>query len=195
MRVDGTPGDVFMRWSGGKLQFINGNDNSVILAIDPVNGQTELHQTEIVGQFFLPSGEVLASATEINDAGRFSGYSRVSAATLAGAAAADDIVFAWENPEDSAVIVYRVIVDITTAGGTAGALIDIGSAADAVTGSDDLIDGANANAEAAYDNLDDQGTNGKSKQKVPIGEFITGQIKIEKAEALEGTAYIYYTTA
>lgn len=199
MRVDGTPGNVYMRWSGGKLQFVNLNDHSVILAIDPAAGvveqaSVELGDVDISGQVFLPSGEILASADEINDAGRFSHYSRVAAVSLAAAAAADDIVFAWENPESSSIIVYRVIADITKAGGTATALLDIGSAADAVTGSDNLIDGVDANAVATYDNFEAV-TGAAGFVKVPAGEFVTGQAKVEKAEALEGTVYIFYTTA
>lgn len=105
---------------------------------------------------------------------------------------ADDIAIAWLNPVSAAVIVTRVVVDITTAGGTSSSVLDIGTAADADTGSDNLIDGANANAVAVYDNVDDQGTNGTAKQKVPAGEYVTGQIKAAAAQDLAGTAYICY---
>lgn len=121
------------------------------------------------------------------------GFMKVAKVALTPAAAADDILFAWENEEAGAVIVHKVLVDITTAGGTATALIDVGGAADAVTGSDTLIDGADLNAVAVYDNIDDQGTNGKSKVKVAAGAFVTGQAKVEAAAALVGNAYIFYT--
>lgn len=136
---------------------------------------------------------MLASADELNDAGRFSHYIRVAVVALAGAASADDIVFAWKNPEASDIIVSRVIVDITKAGGTETATIGVGSAADAATGSDDLIDGADANAVATYDNLE-AATGAAGFAKVPVDEYVTGQIKVEKAEDLEGNVYIYYTT-
>lgn len=199
MRVDGTPGNVYFRWSGGKLQFVNKSDGAVLMEVDPVAGrikqvETALVDVEISGQFFLPTGEILASASELNDAGSFSPYSRVAAVSLAAVASADDIVFAWENPESTAIIVSRVILDITAAGGTATALIDIGGAADAVTGSDNLIDGVDADAVATYDNLQAV-TGAGSFVKVPVGEFVTGQARVEGAASLEGKAYIYYTTA
>jgi hypothetical protein len=42
MRVDGKPGDVFLRWSGGKLQFVNATDGSVIMAVDPIGKIVDL---------------------------------------------------------------------------------------------------------------------------------------------------------
>lgn len=203
LRVDGTPGVVYLRWSGGKLQFVNSADGTVILAVDPALNQTEQPEAAIAeaaiaeltaGRLHLASGEILATAAELNDAGRFSRNSRVGVATLSAAAAADDIVFAWKNPEAVPIVVYRVIASITKAGGTAGALIDVGSAADAVTGSDDLIDGADANAVAAYDNLQAV-TGAGSIAKIAVDAYVNGQIKVEKAEDLEGTVYILYTTA
>jgi hypothetical protein len=200
MRVDGKPGDVFLRWSGGKLQFVNATNGSVIMAVDPASGSVEqaeatITEASLTGRIYMAGGELLASSDELNDAGRFSHYLRSAQGNLSAAAAADNIVFAWENREGADIIVYRVIIDVTTAGGTAGALVDVGSAVDAVTGSDNLIDGADLNAVAVYDNIDDQGGNGESKQKVPDGEFVTGQARVEKAEALVGKYTIIYALA
>lgn len=104
--------------------------------------------------------------------------------------------FAWENPETSRILVTRVLVDVTTAGGTATAVLDVGPAADATTHSDTLIDGVDLNAAAIYDNIDDQGTNGLSKVGVDENggttSFITGQILTEAASALVGNYYIFY---
>jgi hypothetical protein len=197
MRVDGTPGNVYLRWSGGKLQFVNLADHSVIMSVDPVGGAVEQAKAKITearleGQVFLASGEVLASADELNDAGRGSHYLRAARGNLAAAAAADGIVFAWENQEGADVIVYRVIVDVTTAGGTATATLDVGEAVDAVTGSNSLITAADLNAVATYDSLDLAGAGVATFVKVPDGEFITGQAKTEKAEALVGKYYVFY---
>lgn len=105
--------------------------------------------------------------------------------------------FAWQNPEASAIIVHRVIVDRTTAGGTASSVLDIGTAANATTASDNLIDGLDANATGVADNIDDQGTNGKSRQRLDANggttDFITGRILVQNAASLAGNAYIYYT--
>jgi hypothetical protein len=120
---------------------------------------------------------------------------RVKTALSAGAANA--FCLAWQNPEDHAIIVTRLIVDLTTAGGTGTAVLDFGPANDATTHSDGLIDGADANAIAIYDNIEDQGINGQSVCKLDAAggttDYITGQILTEAASALVGNAYIFYT--
>jgi hypothetical protein len=185
------------QWTGGSFVIYDAATDAEVFRIDATDGNCQLAdaklgQTEITGQFFLPSGELLASADELNTAGIITQYDRLAVGALSGAAAADDIVFVWKNPESVPVIVYRVVVDVTKAGATATAVLDIGSAADAVTGSDDLIDGVDANAVATYCNYEDEGTNGKRKQIIPVDEYVTGQIKVDKAEDLEGNVYIFY---
>jgi len=110
--------------------------------------------------------------------------------------AKDAFAFAWQNPESTPIMVTRVLVDITTAGGTATAVLDIGTAADAETGSDNLIDGLDANTTGLADNITDGGTNGKSRQRLDAKDgaiaYITGQIVTEKAEDLAGNVYIEY---
>jgi len=111
---------------------------------------------------------------------------------------ADDFAFAWQNPESSEIIVDRVILDITHAGGSASAVMDVGSAASGTTHSDNLIDGVDINTTAVYDNLGDGGTNGKTKQKLDENggttDYITGQILDANAASLEGNVYIHYRT-
>lgn len=112
---------------------------------------------------------------------------------------ADDFALAWQNPEDAKILVHKVIIDITAAGGTATSVLNVGSAADATTGSDNLLDGIDANAVATYDNNDedDAGTNGKASQKVDENggttDYVTAQIKTANAASLAGYAYIFYT--
>jgi hypothetical protein len=195
----GELGDVGFRYNGNKLEVVRKSDNVVLMAWNTGEGQVETVQTletgelSIKGQFFIPSGEILASADEVNDSGRFSHYQRAAAGNLASGNA-DAFSFAWKNPESVPIIVTRVVVNVTKAGGTAGSVIDVGSAADATTTSDNLIDGADLNAVAVYDNIDDQGADGESKQIIDVDEYVTGQILTENAAALEGTFTIYYTT-
>ena len=121
----------------------------------------------------------------------------VTAALTAGVK--DAFCLAWENPETVPILVTRILVDITTAGGTATAVLDFGAAADANTTSATLLDGVNADAVAIYDNLlaEDAGQNGKTvvklDQKGGPTAFITGQILTDAASALVGNAYIFYT--
>jgi len=113
------------------------------------------------------------------------------------AGAADAFAFAWQNPHAAKIIVEKLVIDVTTAGGTATAVLNVGSAANATTESDNLIDGADLNAIAVYDNIDDQGENGKSKQKIDekdgTTDYVTGRITVEAATSLVGKYYIYYT--
>ena len=122
---------------------------------------------------------------------------KVSKGALA-AGAADAFAFAWQNPESVKILVQKVMVDITTAGGTATAVLNVGTAANATTGSDNLIDGADLNATAVYDTIDDQGTNGNANGKLDENggttDYITGQIKVEAASSLAGKYYIFYVT-
>ena len=201
MRVDGKPGEAYLRWSGGKLQFVNGSDGTVLMEVDPSQNVVEAQELNITseanltGRVFLAGGEVLAPASDINNAGSYSRNQKVYVGSLAAAAAADAIVFSWTNPEGKAVIVTRVLVHVTTAGGTGGATLDVGSAANATTGSNNLITGGDINTTAAYDSLDIAGEGVATFQIVPDGECVNGQAKTEKAEALAGKYYIFYVVA
>lgn len=88
----------------------------------------------------------------------------LSDATAAGGSAAS-----VANPFGRAVMIGRVIVNRTA--GTTGTL-DIGVAANGTTSSDILLDGAAATA-TIFDNINDAGTNGKSRQRWAATEFVT----------------------
>jgi hypothetical protein len=109
---------------------------------------------------------------------------------------ANAFAFAWQNPEPGKILVIRVLVDVTTAGGTPGSVIDVGSAANATTHSDNLLDGQDLNAVALYDNVSDGGTSGKARQKLDerggTTDYITGQILTQNAASLAGKYYIEY---
>lgn len=110
---------------------------------------------------------------------------------------ADDFAFAWENPEASKIIVTRVLINITTAGGTGFSVLDVGVVADAISTADTLIDGLDLNATGIFDNITDKGSSGKSRQVVDekggTNDYITGKILDQNAAALVGKYYIFYT--
>jgi hypothetical protein len=100
---------------------------------------------------------------------------------------ANAFAIAWNNPESQAIWA-QLMVEITTAGGTAGALLDAGSAANATTTSDNLIDGADLNAtnllvSSAWVKLDANGG---------ATDWITGQILVANAASLAGKFYVKY---
>lgn len=102
-------------------------------------------------------------------------------------------VLSWQNPESTAIIVERVILDVTTKS-TGACTLDVGTAtASATTSSDDLLDGVDVGTAAGvFDNLADGGTNGKMKQKLASGKWITASKASGAAAGLVGNAYIHY---
>lgn len=113
---------------------------------------------------------------------------------------ADAIAFAWQNPETSKIIVPLMVVDITVAGGTGTAVIDVDVVANATATGNTIFDGIDANATALLQNtnVSDTGTNGNEKahkvdEKDGSNDYITGKILVEAASALEGYVYIFYT--
>jgi hypothetical protein len=106
-------------------------------------------------------------------------------------------VFAWQNSEEGAsIIITRIILDVTTVA-TAACTLDIGTTAtSAATVSDNLIDGLDVNAATGvFDNLGNAGTNGKTRQKLASGKWVTGRMKTGAAAGLVGSAYIEYLVA
>jgi len=103
-------------------------------------------------------------------------------------------VLAWANPEGVAIIVTRLVIDITTAG-TSGTA-NFGVAANGTTSSDNLMDGVSVTGTGAFDNVENQGTNGKSAVKMTSSQFITGsEDAASDVTGLVGSAYIEYYIA
>lgn len=103
-------------------------------------------------------------------------------------------VLAWANPETGAIIVTRVILDITTQSSGA-CTVDVGVAANGTTLSDILIDGVSVAAAGLVDNLGNAGTNGKTRQKATAGQFVTGSVASGASAGMVGSAYIHYLVA
>lgn len=128
------------------------------------------------------------------------GHERIRRAS--GSLAAVDTaggVFAWQNPEGVAIIVTRLLLDITTA--TSGACtIDAGAAANATTLSNTLIDGLDANAAAGvFDNTVNGGTSGAGGVRVAenggAADWVTGSVASGASAGLVGSFHIEYVIA
>ncbi len=104
---------------------------------------------------------------------------------MSDATAAGGSVASVANPFGRTVIVGRVMINRTA--GTTGT-IDAGIAANGTTSSDILIDGAAATA-TLFDNLNDAGTNGKSRQRWLSTEFFTATPSVTPT-GLVGFIYI-----
>ena len=73
---------------------------------------------------------------------------------------ANAFAFAVQNPERVDCVVTNVVVDLTTAGGTASSVLDVDVAADATSTGDSIIDGLDINQTGAFDRHKNAGTNG-----------------------------------
>lgn len=103
-------------------------------------------------------------------------------------------ILAWANPLDTSIFITKIVLDVTTVA-AAACTIDVGTTAtSAATSSDNLIDGLDVNAAIiTADNITDKGTNGKSRQKLASGKWVTGSKATGAAASLAGYAYIHYT--
>ena len=120
---------------------------------------------------------------------------KVAKLTLAAEASpANGGMFSWQNPESVAVLA-TVILDVTTQA-TGAASADVGSAANATTSADTLLDGIDIGSAAIVGNaFDDEGTNGKGWRRVDANgganDYITGTASADSS-GLVGSAYVIY---
>ena len=152
--------------------------------------------TEQGGEKTVVEGEIAVSGTmNVTGVTNILGLRKIAKVALT-AGNTNDFAFAWQNPEAVKIIVERVIVHLTTAGGTGSSVLDVGTAANATTASDNIIDGLDLNTTGLFDNISDGGTNGKARGLVDenggTNDFVTGRILVANSAALVGNAYIVY---
>jgi hypothetical protein len=99
----------------------------------------------------------------------------------------------WVNPHSFAVIIHRVTLDITTKSTGAGTISVGTTAVSGTTSSANLLDTLDVGtATGTFDNITDKGTNGKSRQKLAVGAWVTGSKASGALAGLVGSAYIEY---
>lgn len=111
------------------------------------------------------------------------------------------IAFSWHNPEAQDIFIKKVVVNITTKGGTATSVIDAGIADDAVytNGGVEFFDDIDADAAAAVHDSYIAGDGGAQTKWVLCQDsasatdgWVTAKIFTEIADALVGSYYIEY---
>lgn len=105
-------------------------------------------------------------------------------------------VYAVANPLGSAVIIDKVVIDVTTAA-TAACTLDAGcAAADATTSNDNIIDGLDVNAATGtFDNITNKGSNGAPTRKWASDKYFTISKATGATAGLVGKVYIRYRKA
>lgn len=134
-----------------------------------------------------------ATASEVHRFGGtgFRGFKIAKVAITGVAATTGGALFAWANPENVAIIIDRIEIDVATASSGA-ANGSFGVAANATTSSANLIDTyALASAAKVVNNIDDKGANGKSVQKMTTSQVLTGTGSATTV-GLTGFVYIHY---
>lgn len=150
----------------------------------------------VSGTLSLNGTSITATAAELNKSTLLASADRALKVAKIALAAVDTGggIFAWANPESASIIVNKVVVDVTTKT-TSACAIDVGvTPTSAATSVDNLIDGLDINAAiGVFDNITDKGTNGKSRQKLASGKWVTASVSGGGASAgLVGFAYIEY---
>jgi hypothetical protein len=107
--------------------------------------------------------------------------------------AASGGVVAWQNPEKGSIIITGVFLHVTTVS-TGACTLDIGTTTvGATTTSDNLIDGVDVNSAAGvFTNGSDAGSNGKSRQLLAEGKWVTLDEKTGDATGLVAELTIEY---
>lgn len=124
------------------------------------------------------------------------GTDRIATVALTGGVDTGGGLGSWVNPESSNIIIDTVQLNVTTVA-TAALSVDIGTTAtNATTASDNLIDGADGHtATGVFDNNTDKGANGKTRQLLAPGKWVTASMADATASAgFVGTMYIRYHT-
>ena len=115
------------------------------------------------------------------------------------ALAASDVaagVLSWQNPEGSAIVVFRLVLDVTSAA-TGACTLNVGSDGAGTSSSDNLLDGVDVGtAVGLFDNMTNKGTNGKELQRLDAKggstDYITASMASGASAGLVGNAYIIY---
>jgi hypothetical protein len=111
------------------------------------------------------------------------------------------IAFAWHNPEAQDILIKKVVVNITTKGGTATSEIEVGIADDVIATSrgTEFFNTLDADGAAAVHDSWVAGGGGTQTvwvacqdSAIRCARWIVGEIKTEIADALVGSYYIEY---
>ena len=102
-------------------------------------------------------------------------------------------IFAWANPEAGTILIPRVIINVTTIA-TSACSISVGTtASSATTSSANLIDTLDVHsATGTFDNITDASTNGKARQRLAAGKWVTASVASGASAGLVGSLYIEY---
>ncbi len=111
---------------------------------------------------------------------------------------ANAFAFVIQNPHEVDCLIEQLIIDLTTAGGTATSVLDVDTVDGPTDTGDDIIDGLDLNTTGAFDSIKNPGANGDGKpvkwgKSGSATDHLTGKILVANASALVGKVIIKYT--
>jgi hypothetical protein len=109
-----------------------------------------------------------------------------------GTGAAGGGIVSWQNPELQDVIVTALYVDVTTPSSGACTVSFGTTATSGATSSNNLVDTLSVAAAGLFDNITDKGVNGKTRQRLAAGKWLTGSVVAGSPAGLAGNAYVEY---
>ena len=133
-------------------------------------------------------GSSLSNGVGRADVSKFAGTWIKGSLTASDAAGG---VFSLENTFGSDLVITRIILQVTNGASDSAARLDIGTAANATTSAATLVDELNVSDVGIYDNIDNKGTNGKTKAKWGTGQFVTGSESTGNITGIVGTYAIH----
>lgn len=117
------------------------------------------------------------------------------AVTTLGVGTSGGGVASWQNQEGVPLLIEEVYLYIST-GSTGASTIDVGTTAvSGATLSDNLIDGVSGATAGVFNNIDDKGTNGKSRQVLAPGAWVTASQASGAVAGLVGRLHVKFVRA
>lgn len=132
------------------------HDNGALSIYDDVAGKS----------LFTIGGAATPAAGGVSHSHRASNFIKLTLGSSPGTGG----VLAWASPFPEDVVVGKTIVKIEAA--STGTL-KIGTGASSTAYGDNLIDSLSTSATGVFDNITDKGTNGRSRQLLSAGSYIT----------------------
>ena len=174
-------GDLTIQEDGGEITSQSIGDK----ALKTTCADADTLEVSSTGKLQLKErGSSLANGVGRADVSKFAGTWIKGSLTASDAAGG---VFSEENSYGSDLVVLRVVIMVSTGASDSSVRVDIGTAANATTSADTLIDNLNVSDIGLYDNLDDKGTNGNTVLKWGNNQFINASRAAGATSGLVGT--------
>jgi hypothetical protein len=174
-------GDLTIQEDGGEITSQSIGDK----ALKTTCADADTLEVSSTGKLQLKErGSSLANGVGRADVSKFAGTWIKGSLTASDAAGG---VFSEENSYGSDLVVLRVVISVSTGASDSSVRVDVGTAANATTSADTLIDNLNVSDVGLYDTQTNKGTNGNTVLKWGNNQFINASRAAGATSGLVGT--------